>query len=95
MWDLSSPAFSKHEVLENGPLDHQESPNFFYFLNNFIYVFLAVLGLQLLCGPLSSCGVGASYCSSFSCCRAWALECSGFSSCGSWALEFSSCGSWA
>ena len=64
------------------------------FFFNFIYLFLAALGLR--------CGVRASHCSGFSCCGARALGARasvvvarGLSSCGSRALErrLSSCGS--
>ena len=55
----------------------------FLFFNNFIYLFLAVLGLHCCAGfPLAvesrgllfSCNVRASDCSGFSCCRALALD---------------------
>ena len=54
----------------------------------YLYLFLAVLGLQ--------CGMRASHWRGFSYRRAEALELDGFSSCGSWALEhrLSSCGAW-
>ena len=69
----------------------------FFFLNKFIYLFLAVLGLRCVARRLSL--VVAS--GSFSCCGAWALAARasvvvarGLSSCGSRALErgLSSCG---
>ena len=68
---------------------------------NFIYLFLAVLGLCCCAWAFSSCGKRASHCSGFSCCRARALGmrasvvvARGLSSCGLWALErrLSSCG---
>ena len=82
--------------------------DFFFFnnlRNNFIYLFLAVLGLcccvgfprvVAIRGYSLSCGAQAPHCSGFSCCRAQALGHRGFSSCGSWTLELglSSCGAW-
>ena len=54
--------------------------------HNFIYLFLAVLGLSCsLHHSLSS--VQASHCGGFSCCRARALGHADFSSCRLWALE--------
>ena len=61
----------------------------FPYIYNFIYLFLAVLGLH--CWLFSSCGewgllssgVRASHCSGFSCYRAPALERAGFRNCGS------------
>ena len=53
---------------------------------NFIYLFLAVLGLRC-CLHRSSSGVRASHCGGFSCCRAWALGHADFSSRRLWALE--------
>ena len=59
-----------------------------YFINLFIHLFLAVLGLHCCAwafssckdwGLFSSCGVGASHCGGFSSCGAWAL--------GAWASE--------
>ena len=57
---------------------------------NFIYLFLAVLGLCCWMQAFSSwhrlelpSSMQASHCSGFSCCRAWALGCTGFSSWGS------------
>ena len=54
----------------------------------YLYLFLAVLGLQ--------CGMRASHWRGFSYRRAEALELDGFSSCGSWALEhwLSLCSTW-
>ena len=54
--------------------------------HNFIYLFLAVLGL---CCSLhhSRSSVQASHCGGFSCCRARALGHADFSSCRLWALE--------
>ena len=60
-----------------------------FFWNNFIYLYLAVLGLPCCLGfsliamsrGYSSCSMRASYCRGFSYCRAWALGCSH----GSWA----------
>ena len=68
-------------------------PCVFFF--NFIYLFLAVLGL-LLHGLFSSCGQRGPH-SSFGVwtslgCGARALEHSGFSICSKW---LSSCGAWA
>ena len=74
-----------------------------FLTNNFVCLFLAVLGFRCCAGfsvvvargapLLSSCGAGASHCGVFSCCGArapgaWAR------SCGSWALEhrLNSCG---
>ena len=56
----------------------------FFFINLFVYLFLAALGL--------CCGVRASHCGGFSCCGARAL--------GAWASVvaargLSSCGAWA
>ena len=76
---------------------------FFPFLNNFISLFLAVLGLlaaqtfSLVAASgevLSSCGVLAPHCGGYSCCGARALGHEGFGSCSCRALEhrFSSCG---
>ena len=74
---------------------------FLFFICNFIYFFLAALGL---CGGLffsckgqrqrCRCSVWASHCGGFSCCGARAPERAGFSSCGPPALEhrLSSCG---
>ena len=73
----------------------------FFFLNTFIYLFLAALGLCCCARAFSSCSVWASHCGGFSCCRsralgAWAsvIVARGLSSCGSRALErrLSSCG---
>ena len=57
----------------------------FFFICNFIYFFLAALGLRgrlfSSCkeqGQLCSCGAWASHCSGFSCCGARALGCAGF-----------------
>ena len=60
-----------------------------FFWNNFIYLYLAVLGLPCCLGfsliamsrGYSSCSMRASYCRGFSYCRAWSLGCSH----GSWA----------
>ena len=60
-----------------------------FFLNNFIYLFLAVLGL--CCCFFSSCGdrgllsSGAGGSCGFSCCGTWAPGLRGFSTCGTWA----------
>ena len=54
-----------------------------FLIYNFIYVFLAVLGLHCCAGSFSSCGVWASHSGGFYYyCRAQALGCMGFSSCG-------------
>ena len=74
-----------------------------FFINLFIYLFLAALGLCCCARAFSSwrregatlhCGARASYCGGFFCCRAQALGtrasvvvARGLSSCGSWALE--------
>ena len=71
--------------------------SFFFFLNKFIYLFLAVLGLRycvrafsscgergatLHCGARAShCGARASHCGGLFCCGAPARH-AGFSSCG-------------
>ena len=69
---------------------------FILFFFNFIYLFLAALGLR--------CGAWASHCSGLSYCGARALGAQasvvvahGLSSCGLWALEcrLSSCGALA
>ena len=61
------------------------------FLNNCVYLFLALLESSLLCGlfsscdeqvQVSSCGARASHCSGFSCCTAQALGRTDVSSCG-------------
>ena len=60
-----------------------------------LYLFLASLGLSLLCKAFlvaesrgcSSCAMWASHCGGFSCYRAQAVGHAGFSSCSSWALE--------
>ena len=78
------------------------------FLKNFIYLFLAALGLHCCAQAFSSCGkrgllfvARTSHRGGFSCCGAWALGAQasvvaarGLSSCGSRALEhrLSSCG---
>ena len=78
--------------------------SFFFF--NFIYLFLAVLGLHCCTqtfsscndqGLLPSCSAWASHCGGFSCCGAGALGCTGFRICNSWALEhrLNSCGTQA
>ena len=73
-------------------------PHFFF---NFVYLFLAALGLCCCARAFSSCGEWASHCGDFSCCRARALGVQAsvvvarrLSSCGSRALErrLSSCG---
>ena len=65
----------------------------FNFLKNFIYLFMAALGLHCSgqvfssfskWGLLSSCDVQASHCCGLSCCRAQALGHAGFSS---WAIQ--------
>ena len=75
--------------------------SFFFFINLFIYLFMAVLGLCCCVRAFSSCGARASHCSGFSCCGAQALDARasvvvarGLSSCGSRALErrLGSCG---
>ena len=53
-----------------------------------IFLFLAILGLQMLLELFSSCGAQASYCSDFSWCGAPALGRTGFSQCSSWDLEY-------
>ena len=71
--------------------------------NNFLDLFLAVLGLcrcvgfpqvGAIRGYSFTCGAQASCCCGFSCCRAQALGHGAFSSCSSWTLEhrLSSCG---
>ena len=73
------------------------------FLNIFIYLFLAALGVCCCAwafldlwpaGATLRCGARASHCSGFSCCRAWALDtwasvvvACRLSSCSSQALE--------
>ena len=63
---------------------------------NSVYLVLAMLGLCCctwafsICGkwgPLSSCGVQASYCHGFSCCKARTVGQAGFSSCDTWAQQ--------
>ena len=49
---------------------------FFFFMNVFIYLFLAALGLR--------CSARASHCGGISCCGAWAL--------GAWASVVVACG---
>ena len=75
---------------------------FWYILkNNFIYLFLAVMGLccclgfYLVAASRGHCPAvtrGASHCRGFSCCRARVLVCRGFRSCG---IELRSLGSWS
>ena len=78
---------------------------FYFFLfsfYNFIYLFLAVLGLHCCAGFLKSQWAAAalhgsaqaSRCGGLFCCQAQALGHVGFSHCGSWALEhrLNSCG---
>ena len=70
------------------------------FFNNFIYLFVAVVGLQCYLGFSSVAESGvtfqlqASHCSGICCCRAQALGQAGFRSCSPRALEhrLNSCG---
>ena len=89
-----TPYYIPNSMYERSDFFVSLSVLFFFF--NFVYVFLAVLGLCCCMwafsncskqGPLSGCGVRASHCSGFSWCRAQAPECEGFSSCSSQALE--------
>ena len=77
---------------------------FFLFINVFIYLFLAALGLCGCTRAFSSCSARASRRGGFSCCGARALGARasvvvsrGLSSCGSRAVErrLSSCGTQA
>ena len=74
--------------------------SFLFFINLFIYLFLAALGLHCSERGLL-CSAQVSHCGGFSCWAAWALGARAsvvvagrLSSCGSQALEhrFSSCG---
>ena len=60
-----------------------------FLLNNFINLFLALLGLHFSAGLFSSCSAQASHCGGCSCCGAGTLGLSGFSK-GTWV---GSCGS--
>ena len=63
---------------------------FFFNINLFIYLFLAVLGLHCCAWVFSSCGEPGTLCGG-----AWASHCGGFSllwSTGSRHAGFSSCG---
>ena len=72
-----------------------------FFFNNFIYLFLAVLGLPCWegfslaapSGGYSLVAVQASQCRGVSCRGAWALRHKGFSSCSMWALQVQLLGS--
>ena len=44
----------------------------YFFINLFILLFLAALGLRCYVWAFSSCGKWASHCGGFSCCGAWA-----------------------
>ena len=67
----------------------------FFFIYNFTYLFLTVLGLRCckdfslaaVSGGYSSCGTWASHCSGFSCWGAQIFGSTSFSICSSWALE--------
>ena len=85
--------------LPGGNSCYWRSQSFLSFLKNFIYLFMAALGLCCYTWTFSSCGYSscrawASHCSGFSCCRAWALEYVDFNSCSMWTLEqgLRSCG---
>ena len=80
--------------LELGLLDFRVSSSFLK--NNFIYLFMAVLGLCCCVGFFSSCieqwllfscAAQTSHCDGFSCCRGWACRV------GAW--SFHSCDTWA
>ena len=101
-WDLS--ILGSHSVI--GYQDHfyLEDRVFFFLINLFIYLFLAVLGLCCCaqafssCGTTLHCGARASHCGDFSCCGAQALGvwasvvvARRLSSCGSRALELRLC----
>ena len=96
---------SQHTPVAQGlALTWSTCPLFFFFINLFIYLFLAALGLRCCAWAFYSCGVRASHCSGPSCCGARALGARasvvvacGLSSCGLRALErrLSSCGAQA
>ena len=63
------------------------------FIYNFVYLFLAMLGLHCCVGIFYSCkeqgmlsrgGAWAFHCGDYTCYGAQALGCTGFSSCGTW-----------
>ena len=83
--------------------ENLEGSQIFFFINFFIYLFLAVLDLRCctgfslvaVSGGYSSCHVPASHWRGFSCCRAWALSMwasivavHGLSSCGSLRMDW-------
>ena len=80
---------ASHQGLAEAQALTRSPPTFSFFLN-FIYLFVAVLGLRCCTQTFSACSewrlfphcASASLCGRFSCCGAWALWHEDFSSCG-------------
>ena len=70
--ELARPAL-EGKVLTTGPPGKSQG--------SFNFLFLAIMGLQLLLELFSSCGAEVPHCSGFSWCGAWALGHTGFSRC--------------